>query len=113
MKPITDMEFAELLQKAYPEYFSEYVEEKWWDFFNEAQEFLNRVNKLCSSDERTEFFKLDDFILRLIKLTTPDKSPLTNKRYHRLGESTYSGRFMSVIVEREFEPQNGERENEM
>ena len=91
MKRVDDVEFFELMQKIYPKHFKDDNES-----LSKAQEFLNSINELCSQFDDTSFFKLDEFIEKLVYLAPPLQSPLTGDLYHVLGVRG-SGYFTPII----------------
>lgn len=101
-KPVDDLELYEILNKIYPQHFGDNDED-----YQKALAFLENINELCKQFDDTSFFKLDEFIEKLVYLAPVLHSELTQKAYHALGETTKDGSFYAFI-KREYQPQNGD-----
>ena len=92
-KPLDDLEMFELLQACYPEKFLDDEDET----FDAALDFAS---------ELSGFDELADLLGRVVMLTMPMKSSLTEKLSHCLGPVTLSGGevHMKAVVRRHVTP---------
>lgn len=72
-RPLDDLEMVELLQAAYPEKFPDESDETW----EAALEFV---------EEMSGFDDIAEFLGRVVTLTIPMKSPLSDSFNHCLGK---------------------------
>lgn len=94
-KPIDDLEMFELLRACYPEKFTDEEDET----FEAAMDFAN---------ELSGFDELADLLGRVVMLTMPMKSGLTERLSHCLGPVELSGgtaRMTAVVSRPAKEPQ--------
>jgi hypothetical protein len=92
-KPISDLELYEIIVAAYPDKFKENSEEDNWD---EVMDFIA---------SKFDIEELSELLGRLVYLTMPMQSPLTNKYAHCLGKVSFvkNSVNMAVAVKREIE----------
>lgn len=92
MKPLDDLEMFELLRAAYPKKFPNDEDETW----EAAMEF---------AEELTGFEELADLLGRVVMLTMPMQSGLTERWSHCFGKITIADgkAIMSAVVRRDME----------
>ena len=85
VKPLDDLEMFELLQAAYPEKFADDKDET----FEAALNF---------ADDLSGFEELADLLGRVVMLTMPMKSGLTERLSHCIGRVEFAGNSASMVA---------------
>ena len=85
VKPLDDLEMFELLQAAYPEKFADDEDET----FEAALNF---------ADDLSGFEELADLLGRVVMLTMPMKSGLTERLSHCIGRVEFAGNSASMVA---------------
>ena len=105
-KPLTDIEMHEILRLIYPEHIR-----------NDDDEYFELSSEACEATiDLGDGYKvtLADLLGKIVMLTMPMQSPLTQKLSHCLGEIVFNGAsaYMRAAVRRDAQITSTEKEQE-
>lgn len=85
VKPLDDLEMFELIRAAYPEEFKDDSDETW----DAVQDFAHNISG---------YDDVADLLGRVVMLTMPMASGLTNRQYHCLGSVTFNDGLACMVA---------------